>query len=344
MKKYLMIFLVGLMCLALSGCLGTFDYKVSPNTPTDKHQYSCTVAVEQFKDGRPTVGGTGKMWFSLLPLMPFGWGYYNRPEDGKSFLSLSSFKFNPTEQLAQASEMSLDRSGLFKNIYFLDSYTEVKPDFIFTGIVKSTLYRQKVFTYCLSVCGSVFWLLGAPEGWTENQIEVEFILKSAKDNKTVWTYTAKSSKDRVQWFYCWGQDVKNYVPAMQDCINEAILDLQRFMRGMPDKFSAANLKIGLDFYKNENYEQAFKYIRESAEQGSSLAQYYLGVMYSSGYYKEKDEEKAFWWFLKSAKQGNRNSQFAIGSMYKSGKGAEKNLGKSKYWKEKAENNLATVTN
>jgi hypothetical protein len=344
MKKVLLFFLLGAVLLTLSGCLGTFNYQVPVDTPIAKYKYNCTVAVEKFKDERPTVGGTGKMWLSLIPLMPFGWGYYNRPEDGKSYLSLSSFKFDPVEQLANASEMSLQYSGLFRNIYLIDNYTDTKPDFIFTGIIKSTLYRQKVFTYCLSFCGPIFWLLGAPEGWTANQLEIDFILKSVRDDRIVWTYTAKSSKDQAQWFYCWGQDVKNYVPVMQKCMNEAIINLQEFMKGTPNSFSDSDLKTGIRFYKNKDYEQAFTYIKKAAEEDSSLAQYYLGVMYYIGTYTEKDEKKAFMWFMKSAEQGNANAQFAVGNMYDNGKGVAKDPVKGKYWIEKAKKTEAFMKN
>ncbi len=203
MRRSLNYFTVVCCCLLISGCMGTFDYRVPADAAIAKHQYDCTVVVENFKDNRPEIG-SNKMFFSWIPLMPFGWGYYNRPEDGKFYLSIQSFKFYPTVQLAEAAEMSLKYSKLFKNIYFLKQYTEIKPDYIFTGIIESTLYRQKMFTYCLSFFGSLLWLIGAPAGWTENQIEIDFILKSAKDNKTIWTYNAKNSEDEVEWFYYQG--------------------------------------------------------------------------------------------------------------------------------------------
>ena len=237
MRRFFTVIMIGILSLTLTGCMGTFKYKVPPDAPKADHSQNVTVAVQSFNDERPTIGGSGKMWFSWIPLMPFGWGFYNRPEDGKVYLSLQSFQFDPTDQLAQAAEMSLKYSGIFKNIYFIKSYTKTKPDYIFTGNIKSTLYRQKIFTYCLSFMGSLFWLVGAPAGWTENQIEIEFILKSAENNKVLWTYTAKNSKDRVHWFYYQGQDVKDFVPVMQKCMNEAINDLQKQMKNNPEHFS-----------------------------------------------------------------------------------------------------------
>ncbi|MCP4177301.1 MAG: hypothetical protein GY756_06005 [bacterium] len=228
MKKIPILLLICLISLCLTGCMGTFKYKVPPNSPTSDIQYDYTVAVEPFKDERPTIG-SNKMFFSWIPGLPFGWGYYNIPEKGKVYLSIQSFRFYPTVELAKASEESLQYSGIFKKIYFADGYIENKPDFIFTGNIKSTLYREKIFTYCLSFFGSLFWLVGAPAGWCDNQLEIQFVLKSVKDNKIIWTYTAKNSKDRVEWFYYQGQDVKDYVPVMQECMQEAITNLEEFM-------------------------------------------------------------------------------------------------------------------
>lgn len=214
----------------LTGCMGTFKYNVSPDAPMAKQQYNSILAIESFKDERPTIGGSGKMWLAFVPLMPFGWGFYNRPENGKFFVSIQAFKFDPANQLAQAAEMSLKHSGLFKDIYFIQNYTETKPDYIFTGVIKSTLYRQKMFTYCISWFGSLLWFVGAPAGWNENQLEIDFSLKSVKDDRIIWTYTAKNSDTRVGWFYYQGQDVKDYVPVMQRCMNEAILDMNKNLK------------------------------------------------------------------------------------------------------------------
>ena len=235
MKKSLNYITVVCCCCFLSACIGTFKYKVPKDAPIAEHQYNCTIDVENFQDKRPRIG-SNKMFFFWIPLLPYGWGYYNRPEDGTMYLGINGFDFEPNFQLRQAAEMSLKHSKLFQNDYFLNPYIEEKPDYIFTGIINSTLYRQKVFSYCLSVDGPLLWFIGAPMGWTENQLDIDFILKSTKDNKTVWSYNAKNSEDSVHWFYYQGQDVKDYVPVMQKCMNEAIINLENFIKNHPEKF------------------------------------------------------------------------------------------------------------
>jgi hypothetical protein len=211
--------------------MGTFNYKVSDDMIKSEKQYKASVAVVNFKDERPKIGGTGKMWLYLVPLVPYGWGIYNRPEDGKLFLSIQSFKFNPSIDLAKASELSLSQSGLFQNIYYLDTYSpNKKPDYIFTGVIKSTLFQEKMFSYCLSVYGPLLWLIGAPDGWTSNQLEINFQLKNPKNGKVLWSYIAEGYESRWHWFYYQGQDVKDYVPVMTRCMNNAIIDLQKYLK------------------------------------------------------------------------------------------------------------------
>jgi len=73
---------------------------------------------------------------------------------------------------------------------------------------------------------ALFWLIGAPCGWTDNQLQIEFQLKEPKTWKILWLHMAKHSESRWIWFYYQGQDVKNYVPVMRHCMNEAIDSLQ----------------------------------------------------------------------------------------------------------------------
>lgn len=81
------------------------------------------------------------------------------------------------------------------------------------------------------------------------------------------------------------------------------------------------------FYKNifiylddKNFEhissEDFEWIRESAEQDQSFAQYILGVMYLKGNKGiEKDNTMAFEWLNKSAEQGNLNAKLRLNELY-----------------------------
>ncbi len=113
---------------------------------------------------------------------------------------------------------------------------------------------------------------------------------------------------------------------------------------------------GLASFEVADYKEAYQIWRLLAEQGSSAAQYYLGMLCANGWGTKKnrvkavhwyrmaaaqnhtlaqyalanallngqgvgqDEIEAFRWFLSAAKAGDAHSQFAVGLMYLNGRG------------------------
>jgi uncharacterized protein len=74
---------------------------------------------------------------------------------------------------------------------------------------------------------------------------------------------------------------------------------------------------------NPSFREGFEGSPGIVAQGSSAAQYRLGVMYYDGKGVEKDHTKAFEWFLESGVQGNPNAQNRLGIMYLDQKNYEK---------------------
>ncbi|RIA91681.1 kinase-like domain-containing protein [Glomus cerebriforme] len=90
---------------------------------------------------------------------------------------------------------------------------------------------------------------------------------------------------------------------------------------------------GLGTTKND--EQAFKWYLKSAEGDNDDGQYKIGYYYQNGIGIIKDEEQAFKWFLKSARNGNSKSQFAVAVCYFHGTGIKKNIFEAIMWFQKA---------
>ena len=61
-------------------------------------------------------------------------------------------------------------------------------------------------------------------------------------------------------------------------------------------------------------------MRENAEQGSDIAQYLLGLMYSRGQGVPQDDQEAVKWYRKAAEQGLAIAQDFLGTMYMDGLG------------------------
>ena len=67
--------------------------------------------------------------------------------------------------------------------------------------------------------------------------------------------------------------------------------------------------------EQQNYEEAFKIFRKSAEQGNSIALYNLGVCYRNGIGAAKDTSEALNLFHKAAEQGYKHAQYNLGVLY-----------------------------
>ena len=73
-------------------------------------------------------------------------------------------------------------------------------------------------------------------------------------------------------------------------------------------------------YEREDYSVALSEFLHLAEQGHSVAQNYLGIMYRRGIGVPQDHALAVQWLRKAADQGHAYSQSALGAMYHDGEG------------------------
>lgn len=99
--------------------------------------------------------------------------------------------------------------------------------------------------------------------------------------------------------------------------------------------TTSQYELGLMYYKGQgveqNYKEAFKWFRVSAQKGLSDAQFYLGLMYYYGKAVARNYSNAFYLFLSAAEQGQTEAQFILGNMYISGQGVQQNYIKAYAW-------------
>ena len=98
-------------------------------------------------------------------------------------------------------------------------------------------------------------------------------------------------------------------------------------------------KRGLQFCEGDgveqNYSEAAKWFRKSAEHGHSNAQNYLGWLYHNGYGVEQNYDQAFEWYRMAANQENATAQFNLGYCYKNGQGTEQSYIRATEWFRRA---------
>ncbi len=95
------------------------------------------------------------------------------------------------------------------------------------------------------------------------------------------------------------------------------------------------LQDGQVAYRLGDYAAAMRYWRPLAEQGNSVAQVNLGVMYAQGQGVPQDYAQAVAWFRKAADQGNALGQVALGNTYRSGAGVPQDYAQAVAWYRKA---------
>ena len=88
---------------------------------------------------------------------------------------------------------------------------------------------------------------------------------------------------------------------------------------------------GLNAYTRQDYKEAVKLLRLSAERGNTLAQYNLGVMYTQGLGVPQDDNKAVKWYRLAAEQGHAEAQLIVGVMYSNGQGVPQDFKESVKW-------------
>jgi TPR repeat protein len=63
---------------------------------------------------------------------------------------------------------------------------------------------------------------------------------------------------------------------------------------------------------------------DAHDDNNSARQWELGCEYMKGSEAERDYERAFYWFCNAAEQGHAEAQFALGALYAAGDGVKQN--------------------
>lgn len=100
----------------------------------------------------------------------------------------------------------------------------------------------------------------------------------------------------------------------------------------------ADYEDGVEAAFSGDYETAFKEFTTAAEEGLSLAQYNLGILYFTGQGVEQDFDEAFEWTKRAAEQGHLNAQFNLGSLYLDGQGTQVSIIEGLNWFTQAAKN------
>jgi TPR repeat protein len=108
----------------------------------------------------------------------------------------------------------------------------------------------------------------------------------------------------------------------------------------------ADFDDGVAAAQRGDYATAFREFLPLAEQGHTIAQHLLGVMYNFGEGVPKNDAEAVKWYRKAAEQGHAPAQYNLGNMYGKGEGVPVNNVRAYMWWSlaKAQGSESAATN
>lgn len=213
----------------LTGCASkaSFVYNANSKQVNDPKRTDLNVAVLPFDDLRENKNLNYGLLY-LLPGMPFGFVNYDRLDSANGFLTHSSYHFEPSEDFPKALIKELELNEIFNEVFFTFRKNEPDVDLYIKGEIHNTKYKAKVFTYGLSVYGSVLWLIGLPAGQAKNNLSLKIKLIQADTQKELWSHEVKGEwKKTIGYYYNWGDEFDGYPLILNDGYRKLITKLNK---------------------------------------------------------------------------------------------------------------------
>ena len=82
-----------------------------------------------------------------------------------------------------------------------------------------------------------------------------------------------------------------------------------------EKDPVAQYEIGMDYLRERNYSEAYKWFKKSASQKYVDAQFEIGNLYANGNGVKQSDKDAISWYEKAAEQGSNKAKFYLGKTY-----------------------------
>lgn len=218
-----LICVVLLSVLFASGCASqrVWTYKAESYVKTEP-LVNKTVAVIPLTDRRENIN-KNMLGIGMIPLVPYGWQDMYTPEGGQRHVTSGIWLFKPSEDLAKAIAEELHNSSIFKEVFFTNRATE--GELVLRGEIKSTFFKGKQYTYCLSAMGVYLWFIGLPAASAQNDLEISLQLEDSATGKILWAESYKKSKSATSWIYVMKPDFF-YDSLLKEIMKEVIPSLK----------------------------------------------------------------------------------------------------------------------
>lgn len=223
MKTIGRITLLVIVGLGLQGCFTReITYPMEPIIKVDYPNPTASIIVAPAVDKRGNKRREYTIYLELIPLVPYGWTYSDRPEIGAFFSTISHFRATMTEEIPQAIADHLQRSGYASDVRF-DAQSR-DADYVLEVDLLRSRYRNRRYTYCMSVAGVFLYFVAFPVGESTMFLELDLRLKD-RDGEIVWTHTLDEEYSILQGlYYNWGDDMHTLAYALQAGLEKLVVE------------------------------------------------------------------------------------------------------------------------
>ena len=112
-------------------------------------------------------------------------------------------------------------------------------------------------------------------------------------------------------------------------------DVAMLRRAAEGGFARAQASMGFRMKENEQWAEAARWFRRSAEQGDPSGRTEFALRLYRGQGVARDRRRAFQLMLQAARSGDSTAQFNVGVLYKRGGGTARNVAKARQWLQRA---------
>lgn len=194
-----------LLCLLVCSCstsVGRWTYPSGKYETTKSSQPgAASVVVTPLLDVRGTHNRTYMTWY-YIPLFPYGWTHFDRPESTVHGGNTTEWTAQPCEDLARSLAIELQRQSLVREASYASDY-RVLPNatHVLRGRLRSYYVGEERWSYGLSSYSVVLWALLLPMGKSANAFCADLELVDVKDGRVLWKDSIYDSDDHIEGYY-----------------------------------------------------------------------------------------------------------------------------------------------
>ena len=191
--------------LSLAGCFTSYGKWTYPSgrypQTTSPRPAPVFVLVEPLIDHRGAENLSYMAW-SYVPLMPYGWKNFDRPEAVVHSEDTTDYHADPCIDLPRSIVVELQRQRLVERVEFTPDFRSgFGETHRLRGVLRAFRLDETRWTYGLSIYAPAAWALGLPMGESWNEFCVDLELTEVASGRVVWSESVFDADCWLEGYY-----------------------------------------------------------------------------------------------------------------------------------------------